>query len=369
MGGWRRGAVILPFLLLVAACTPEGETGTVPGPSVPPAEVETPRGLALVLPPADGLAPSERQRVAVLVERALDAALPVGADPSSVPVLEPADRAAVVDTVELAVRRVGVDGTVCVLGMPEEGFVELLALYPGVRLCRLPAARQDGDALLAIDLDLERLGSDLGVAARVAAGPGAVVALDGGDAMLDRRWRAGVMLGMTETADGSAPGRLHVVRSAEGLLALLDEQAALLEEGIVPGSAEARVGGEGDGVDGDVPGRLLEETLSPGRALPPVAVVVLDASVESALIIGPLAERGIRVVAPRSVLLEAEIPDELVVMRWWVRWDGPLAALVRAVVAGEPPTPKGDDVLVVEPGPAAGPPSDPSAVGPADGAP
>lgn len=327
------------------------------------------RGLALVLPPADGLAPSERERVAGLVERALDAALPAGVDPGSVPVLEPADRTALVDTVELARRRVGVDGTVCVLGVPDEPFAELVALYPAVRLCRLPAMRSVDDATLAVEVDIERLGRELGAAARIAAGSGTVVALDGGDAMLDRRWRAGVTVGVTEPAEGSVSGRLHVARSVEGLLAMLDEQDALVAEGIVPGSPEARAGGEEDGAGGDVPGRSLEDTLSPGRALPPVAVVVLDASIGSSLAVGPLAERGIPVVAPRSLLLAAETPDELVVMRWWVRWDGPLAALVRAVLAGDPPASKGDDVVVVEPGPAAGPPPTPSATGPVDGAP
>jgi hypothetical protein len=215
-------------------------------------------------------------------------------------------------------------------------------------MCLLPVSGPDRDGLLAADVDLEQVGRELGVAARAAAGDGSVLVLAGGDAMLDRRWRTGLEAAANGPS-GVLAGRvaLHTVGTAAELLALLDEQAVLIEQGVVPGSREA--------LGGDADGGLLDppfDVRSPSRALPPVAVVVLDASREAQLLVGPLAERGVRVIAPRSLLLAAGAPEDGVVLRWRIRWDVPLAELVRRGTSGEGPPPAGGDALVLEPGPA-----------------
>jgi hypothetical protein len=65
-----------------------------------------------------------------------------------------------------------------------------------------------------------------------------------------------------------------------------------------------------------------------------------------------LAERGVRVVAPRSLLLDAGEPEDAVVLRWRVRWDIPLALLLRRLGGSGGATIAGEDVIVLEPGPA-----------------
>ena len=306
------------------------------------------RELVLVLPPAAGLAESERARVRLLVERVLETELSPAAR-QAVVVLEPADAASLVDTIERAVRRVGDRGSVCVLGADgRDALAPVLARYAAARTCLLPAPTVEGDPVVTADVDLEQLGRDLGAAARAAAGTGAVVVLDGGDAMLDRRWRAGVLATAVAPVGTSAlPGATHTVRTADELLALLDEQAALLAQDIVPGSPEAIALAEATEL-----GSADLDDLPPALVLPPVGAVVLDASPEAALLVAVLAEREVRVLAPRSLLLDAAAPEDAVVVRWRVRWDLPLAGLVRRLVLGDGATAAGEDVMVVEPGPA-----------------
>ena len=303
----------------------------------------------VVLPPSDRLANEERHRVREAVERAFAVALPVDVDPETVVVLEPADTSAVLDAVERAVRRVGPGGTVCVLGAGmRERIGPVLALYPATRACLLPAPPVEGGGDLALDVDLEALGREVGVTVRAAAGEGTVLVLDAGDAMLDRRWRVGVASGVLDPDGVGAPGRTHTVRSAGELLQLLDDQAALIEEGIVPGSPQA-LGpmGRGDTLAG------LEDAEPPSaRFLPPVTVVVLDASPEAALLVDPLGERGVLVAGPRSLLPLDGPHDGIVVVRWHVRWHLPLAALLDAVIAAEGAPLTVAEAVVVVPGPA-----------------
>jgi hypothetical protein len=344
---------------VVSACGADDDAP--PALSAPPdvAAPDASRGLVIVLPPAEGLSDAERTRVRLVVERAIETALPAPTAAAPAPeLLEPVDSAALVDTVERAVRRVGAGGTVCVLGAGVwEQVAPVFALYPAARPCVLPhpdheMGREDVPALRA-DVDLEQLGRELGVAARAAALGGTVVVVDGSDVMLDRRWFKGLESGAAGTpGTAAAPGVVHVVRSAQELLTMLDEQAALLEQGIVPGSPEA-LGGDADIAPVELPFR---DDLPPARTLPPVEVVVLDASEESASLVVLLAERGIRVIAPRSLLLAAKTPPDTVVLSWRVRWDVPLAELLRRITSVEPGAGVANDALMLEPGPAyAGP--------------
>ena len=287
----------------------------------------TPAEIVIVLPPADGHAEEERARVRMLVDRAAAEALPSGPAPV---LLEPVSSDALDATVEAAVRRVGASGTVCLIGADGANVVApVLGLYPAARVCLLPAGR---DVVtigtvppLSADVDLDRLGRELGVAARAAAGQGTVMVPTGRDGMLDRRWLVGVVAG--------APGPLHTVTSADAALAFLDAQAADPLGGVVP---------DDDG-------------LPFAPALPPVIVVVLDASSASAELVGPLIDRGLLVVGPRSLLVG--VPDEAVVLRWRVRWDVPFTALLRRVEVGpgasqDPADAESlwSDTVVLEPG-------------------
>ncbi len=346
---------MLGAAVLVGACS--AETPVAPAPSTAPGSVtpaDGPRDLAIVLPPADGLADAERARLRLLVESALEKALPPGAP---VPhLLEPTGRDALADTVELAVRRVGAGGTVCVLGAGVWGRVEsVFALYPATRICLLPDIGADVQAwsgpatALVAEVDLERLGRELGAAARAAAGERTVVVLDGGDAMLGRRWLAGLeSASVGPRGGGVARGALQVLRTAQELLVLLDEQTELLERGVVPGSPEALAG------PADAPAAMMpfRDELPLARSLPPVGVVVLDASSESAALMVPLAERGIAVIAPRSLLLAAGVPEDTVVLRWRVRWDLPLTGLVQRIVGDGSTATDREELFVLEPGPA-----------------
>jgi len=353
-----RAALAGLVLLLATACAADG---TVPAPvgSGPGAAAAVPTSgqLVVVLPPADGLAEPERSRVRMLVERALESESPASAPPL---LLEPATAGALVDTVELALRRAGPDGTVCVLGASASAAVAAArSRYPAPRLCLLPpepaseraterVEGEPGDATSPGVVDIELLGRELGAAARAAAGPGSVLVLVGGDAMLDRRWRTGVTSGAPVSADApGTSGVVHSVASAAELIAILDEQAALLRSGIVPGGRDA-----GDG-EGPVP--LPDDELPVARRLPPVGVVVLDASPEAGALVAVLADRGVPVIAPRSLLLAAGAPETAVVLRWRIRWDVALGALLRSLGVGAAgPAPSGDDllVLVLEAGPA-----------------
>jgi len=333
--------------VLLAACAP---VDVPPASPPPPAPVEAapdgPSRLVIVLPPADGLAPGERVRVRLLVERVVADVLP-SSERITAELVDPADRAAAVAAFERAVRRVGPGGTVCALGADlRTSLGPTLARYPATRGCLLPHGASD-DAVLATDVDLEQLGRRLGVAARAAAGTGTVLILDGGDALLDARWRRGVVDGALEPS--ATMGAVHTVRSAEEALALIDDQAALIAEGIVPG------GVTGEDAGGTSPSAVPgpEDRPSP-RTLPPVRVVVLDASPEAALLAAPLAERGIGIVAPRSVLAsEPSVPldDATVVLGWLIRWDVALRTLVEAVASGAPPEARPvDELFVLEPG-------------------
>jgi hypothetical protein len=304
--------------------------------------------LVIVLPPAAGLAEAERARVRLLVERVIETELAPEAR-QGVVLLEPADAASLVDAIERAVRRVGDRGFVCVLGADgRDALVPVLARYPAARACLLPAPPVEDDGITTVDVDLEQLGRELGSAARAAAGTGAVVVLVGGDAMLDRRWRTGVLASAVAPSGTSAlPGATFMVRTADELVTLLDEQAALVARGIIPGSPEAiALAG------GSEPSIVDVDDLPPALVLPPVGAVVLDASREAAILVTVLAEREVRVLAPRSLLLAAGATEDAVVVRWRVRWDLPLAGLVRRLVLGDRATVTGEDVIVVEPGPA-----------------
>lgn len=342
--------LLLPLVLLASGCAVE-EPPAAPKPPRPDAAApDGTGGLAVVLPPVDGIAPEERDRLREAVDRALQEALPPGADPAGVVLLEPADTDVVVDVVERAVRRVGPGGTVCVLGAGmRDQVASILTLYPATRACMIPAAPIDDDGMMAADVDLERLGRALGVAAAGAAGDGTVLLLDAGDGMLDRRWRVGVTSGVRDPDAGSSSVRLLTVRSAEEALRLLDDQAALLADGIVPGSPGAL---EGPLADDDAD-PLDPDVLPPARALPPVAVVVLDASSEAALLVEVVSDRALLVIGPHSLLTEDESDDSSILLRWRIRWHIPLAALFRAALSGDGMAPIVDELLVLDPGPAA----------------
>jgi len=315
--------------LLSALATVLLACGAAGGPSTDPvgdpdaaagddgAAAATPGEVVIVLPPADGQAEAERARVRMLVERAAAEALPSGPAPV---LLEPATSDALDATVEAAVRRVGASGMVCLIGADGAAAVApVLALYPAARMCLLPAGRDvvtTGPAPpLTADVDLDRLGRELGAVARAAAGQGTVMVLAGRDVMLDRRWLAGVVAG--------APGPLHSVTSADAALSFLDARVADPIGRVVPD-------------DDDLPLAL---------ALPPVTVVVLDASSASAELVGPLIDRGLLVIGPRSLLVG--LPDDGVVLRWRVRWDVPLTTLLSRVRTGpgSAEDPAGDESL------------------------
>jgi hypothetical protein len=305
-----------------------------------------PLRLVIVLPPADGLAPTERARVRLLVEQVIAEQVPT-AGLARAEIVEPADRASAVAAFERSLRRVGPGGTVCMLGAELRARLEpALALYPATQGCVVPHGAPDS-TVLAGDVDLEQLGRTLGTAARAAAGSGTVLVLDGSDALLDARWRRGVAEGVV-TASPVAQ-EVHVVRSASEASAILDDQAALLAEGVVPGSPVTDRG-PASTPDGPFPG----DGPPIGRVLPEVAVVVLDASPEAALLVRPLVERGIRIVAPTSVLASdpsGPVPDELVVLGWYVRWDVVLRGLITSMVTGEQPAVRPLETLLgLEPG-------------------
>jgi len=306
------------------------------------------RDLVIVLPSADRLAPAERDRIRMLVGRALDEVVVLGPRPE---LLEPSSADAMLDVVEIAVRRAE---TVCVLGRDADAAVSAaLTLYPSRTRC-----------LLGGDVDLEAVGRALGSAARAVARDGTVVVLDGGDGMLDRRWTAGVLAGAAAGGVSEiASEAQHVVSTGPELLQLLDDQQAAVAAGLAPGRTGPGPGagpgsgtGTGPGDTASIDEFLLEEDVPVALALPPVQVVVLDASVEAAVVLVELLERGLRVIAPRSLLLDlTDHPG--VVLRWRVRWDVAFEALLRQVLSGDPPAggvplPPAD-VLVLEPGPAA----------------
>lgn len=328
---------MIALAAVLAACAADSDPPAAPAPVdassagdgvLPPAGSE----VVIVLPPADALADVELERVRILVGRAAEEGLP--ADAAAV-VLAPASADALGPAIEAAVRRAGSSGTVCLVGADGAATsAPVLALYPASRFCLLPAGATSGSGTpLTSDVDLGRLGRELGTAARAAAGAGTVLLLAGGDAMLDRRWREGVTAG--------AAGSVHTVARADVALALLDAQA-------MP----------------DDPGRTGPEPFDEGDpplalTLPTITVVVLDASPEAGRLVVPLLERGMLVVGPRSLLtgLPAGVSDEGVVLRWRVRWDVPFTALLRRVgtVTGTADTsasaePAWDDVVVLEPG-------------------
>jgi hypothetical protein len=359
------------MLVLLAGCGPDaGPAPSATSQGVPGEATRDIGSLIVVLPPADGLAEAERARIRLLADRAIEAVFTSGERPV---VLEPTTSDALVAAVEAAVRRVGASATVCFIGAGAPDVLgPVLDLYPATRGCALlvpsePAGSAAGPpselaALVSVpparrplhlteDVDLERLGRDLGAAARAAAGDTTVLVLDGGDVMLDPRWRRGVVLG--------APGALHVFTRATDVLALLDDQEALLAAGVTPGGRSRDGRGGPLLADDDL---LAPEEPSLARALPPVGVVVLDASREAAVLVDAILDRGLLVVAPRSLVsgrTDTAGDAAGVVVRWRVRWDAPLATLLRRAVdgGGAGPVSRGSgapDVttIVLEPGPA-----------------
>jgi hypothetical protein len=322
-------AAVVAAALLTAAC---GGTDAALPPGPAAADLPSPDAairsvtLEIVLPPADRLAPAERARVRMLVDRAIDEVVLTGPRPA---LLEPATGDALLGAVELAVRR---SDTVCVFGRDARSALDAaLTLYPARMGCTL-ANGGDGSSVITVDVDVERIGRELGLAARAAAGEGAVLVLAAGDGMLDARWSIGVAAG--------AAGARHVVTSAVDLLQILDDQAASIAAGLVPGSTAVL-----DDLDReDVPIAL---------ALAPVEVVVLDASVDASLVVAELLDRAVLVIAPRSILVDHP-DDPSVVLRWRIRWDVPLAGLLRRVLDRDAPAVDGGDVdlLAVESGPA-----------------
>lgn len=343
--------------VLVAGCTVGApRTGTDAGSAVVPPAPELPVAgggiIILVLPPSDGLAPPERRRVRALAERAVREHVGLGGWQA----LEPATSTALADTLAIAVRRAGVDGTVCLVGARGRTvLVPLLARYPAARVCLVPGSSPSGlsEPRAAIgDVDLLRLAQDVGAAARAAAGDGAVLLLDGGDPMLDVRWRQGIEEGVLGAAGAVGPS-LGIVTTAAEAVDLLDAQAALIADGVVPGTPEATspddAVGDGsatrDGLPSD--GRFHD-----ARTLRSITVVVLDAGTEAARLAPLLAERGIRVVAPTSLLRSGDVAPEDVVLHWSVRWDVALAAAIAPEDADGPP-PSGTDRVDLQPGLAA----------------
>lgn len=345
---------MLAALVVLSGCTDDaGDAGTAaPGAPVDATATDASSGeVVLVLPPADALAPPAREDLRALVERAV---VERGGDAAGWALLEPATGASLADTIEIAVRRTGGDGTVCMVGTRGRvGLGPALARYPAARGCVVPGPAPTGvpDGRVAVgDADLTLLGRELGLAARAAAGEGAVLLLDGGDALLDVRWRRGVEEGVLGAAGATGP-TLGIVATAAQALALLDEQAALLAEGVVPGGPAASVPGEdGAGLPEARDGLPLGDVLPSARSLLPVTVVVLDAGVESPALATALAERGVRVVAPTVLLDAGLVAREDVVLHWSVRWD---AVLLAALDGGGTVTPSSDDPFVLVAGPAA----------------
>ena len=343
-------SAVLAALLVLAGCAKDVDdaagaassgSSTTTGPQVAPSG-----GAILVLPPADVLSGPARAELRALVESTV-AGSEDGA--GGWELLEPATAASLADTVEIAMRRTGGDGTVCVVGTRGRAVLgPSFARYPATRACVVPGPVPAGVAEERVavgDVDLSRLGRELGVVARAAAADGAVLLLDGGDGMLDVRWRRGVEEGVLGAAGGSGP-TLGVVTTAAEAVALLDAQAALIAEGIVPGGqVTAEPGGDGstipDARDGLPPGDLLPTA----RALLPVAVVVLDAGPESSTLATVLAERDIPVILPTVLLDAGAVGPDQVVLQWRVRWDDALVAALDGRTAAEAP-------FVLVPGPA-----------------
>lgn len=354
---------LLVALVSTAGCAgdgaePEGDAtdASIPAPTAPGAREGT---VVLVLPPADGLAPLERTRVRALVDRALV----VRDDGRAYVVLEPATSGSLVDTFDIAVRRGGGDGTVCVLGTrARAALAPVLTRYPAARACVVPGPLPLGvaaDRIVVGDVDLTELGRSLGVEARAAAGQGSVLLLDGGDALLDVRWRRGVEEGVLGAA-GSVGPALGIVATAADALALLDAQAALIADGIVPGAPDAP-GTDAPGTDGEGPSArstLPGEGPPDARTLLPVTVVVLDAGPEATVLATALRDRGLRLVVPTSLLNGNLVRPDDVVLHWSVRWD---VLLTRALsgpdatgsTAAAPPASTDDAPIVLQRGPGA----------------
>jgi len=339
-------------VLSVAACAEDAATlptssAPVTGP-VNGSDALRSVGVSIVLPPAELLEPAELARVRMLVERALDEAGPLSV---TVDVLQPATVLARSDLLEVAARR---STALCVLGGRDmTALAEVRLLYPALRTCVLPSpsgmlggtAAPAMDGPIGLDVDLAALGADLGRAARAVAGDDLVIVLDGGDPMLDPAWAATVRAGALPGPVGVLLDPDHVI----DLLALLDARA------LGAATADARdraVDGPSLGRSGGLSGAEDEEWLDQ-RDLQ-LGAVVLDASPGSARLAELLLERGVAVLGPRSILVDrAEHPS--LAVRWRVRWDVPLAQLLRAMVDGtvavELPV-NGDPVLVLESGPA-----------------
>jgi hypothetical protein len=315
--GRAPAAAALAVALVLLGCGGSDEPGANGGAPAPSASEQaappTPRELVVVLPPIGSLDELEQARVRAGVARAVDEVL--GASRPfrivSAPTLS-----SLGDVVEQAAR--GAD-VVCVLGPQARASLEAaLVLYPQTVACALPSPDDDGSAVLGTDIDLEALGLQLGRTARAAAGAREVLVLAGGDPLHGVGWVAGVRA-------GAAGGPVRVLGAVDDLR---DELAQA-------------IGGQGDDDPGPGP------PSSRGR----VGVVVLDASPGAAQLARELLEAGVLVIAPRAFVVDA--PDVAsLVLRWRVRWDLPLAGLLRRAIAAADGTPP---AVVPGPGPSDGP--------------
>jgi hypothetical protein len=299
-------AAALVAALVLVGCAVSGDVGEA-GPASPVAPVDVPPPLpgelVLVLPPLEGLDPLEHARVRAGAVRALEEVLGTSrpARIVSAPTV-----GSVGEVVEQAARSADV---VCVLGSAARASLEsALLLYPRTIGCGLPAPT-DGTIVLGVELDLAELGSQIGRAARAAAGTREVLVLSGGDALHGSNWAAGV-------SAGAAGGPVRILGSPDAV-----REELLRARGSTAGGA--------------------------GQSRSTVGVVVLDASPGAADLARELLEQRVLLVAPRAFVADAPDVTSLV-LRWRVRWDLPLTGLLRRAIAaadGVPP--------VVVPGPAA----------------
>lgn len=332
-----------------------------------------PVALSIVLPPADAIEPSELARVRLLVERALGE---VGPLVGNVEILEPRDGTAQLGIIEVAARR---SSNVCVLGGAALPVVEdVRQVYPAMRGCLLTAVWTDAgiatvlpggaatsdpvsppiststtivradERLLRAEVDLWTLGVELGRSARAAAGEDLVVVLAGDDPMLDRSW-------VTSVATGARSGPVTTVRDARAVVDLIELLGSLPASPMTTGAPSAPPTRFDDFERVGLTGELRE--LLELRELR-IGAVVLDASAGAAELAARLLEQGVPVIGPRSILADSGDHPALIA-RWRVRWDVPLATLLRAVANGGPasvgpsgPAVSTDPVAIVERGPA-----------------
>jgi hypothetical protein len=333
----------------------------------------SPVALSIVLPPADAIEPSELARVRLLVERALGEVGPLGGD---VEILSPRDGTAQLGIIEVAARR---SSNVCVLGGAALPVVEgVRQVYPAMRGCLLTAVWTDAgiatalgggvatsdpanpaiststtieradERLLRAEVDLWTLGAELGRNARAVAGDDLVVVLAGNDPMLARSW-------VMSVASGARSGPVTTVHDARAVPDLIELLGPRPTSPVPAGAPSARPTRFGDLDRVGLTDELIE--LLEVRDLR-VGAVVLDASAGAAELAARLLEQGVPVIGPRSILAD-DGDHPALIARWRVRWDVPLATLLRALANGGPvpsvpsgPAASTDPIAIIEPGPA-----------------